>query len=345
MQNNLFLDAFLKKEQKVPPIWLMRQAGRYMPEYRAVRNRFANFLDLCKKPDIAAEITMQPIYKFGFDAAIIFSDILTVPDAMGLKLKFEENVGPIFENPIKEVKDIEKLDESSIGELFYVFDAIKETKKLLQDKVPLIGFAGSPWTIATYMIEGGSSKSFSKINKWRYKNPVALHYLLEKISKMTVNYLNLQIESGVDAVQIFDTWGGILPEQAYYDFSLAYMEKIVAGLLKNHDGKKIPNIVFTKNGGLYLSKIASIGCDAIGLDQFTNLKAAKEEVGDKVTLQGNLEPSALYADFPVLKEKIHEILDTMRNHRGFIFNLGHGILPDIECEKVQFLIDTVRQYR
>jgi uroporphyrinogen decarboxylase len=336
------INAFLKQPVDMTPVWLMRQAGRYLPEYRALREKAGDFMTMCKTPDLACEITLQPLRRFALDAAILFSDILTIPDAMGLGLHFVQHEGPKFARPLSSAAEINKLaipDPSQ--ELRYVIDAINLVKKNLQDKLPLIGFAGSPWTLATYMIEGGSSDSFSKAKKILYQQPRLMHNLLAKLAISVTTYLNAQIHAGVDAVMLFDTWGGILSTTAYHDFSLYYMQEIIAGLTKTD--KTVPCVIFTKHGGQWLQSMANSGCHVIGLDWTTDIGRARELVGSKVALQGNLDPAILHTDATTIREEVAKILHAYGNYPGHVFNLGHGIHPDVPYENVSILVDAVHE--
>ncbi len=324
------------------PVWIMRQAGRYLPEYLAVRKKAKDFLTLCKTPELAAEVTLQPLARFPLDAAIIFSDILTIPDAFKMGLYFAEGEGPRFSKPICTVADIAGLPELDPEiELRYVMDAIRLVKSELNHKVPLIGFAGSPWTIATYMVEGQSSKSFSKIKKMLYSEPALLHQLLLNLSSNVTRYINAQIMAGADAIMLFDTWGGILSYENYLAFSLHYMDMIVKHSLCSHRDKKIPIILFTKNGGQALEAMAATGCDALGIDWTTSLDAARQRVGNQVALQGNLDPAILYADSHDIQQEVKRVLAAYGHGSGHIFNLGHGINPDTDPEKLAVMINTV----
>lgn len=334
--------ALLRQPVDRTPVWIMRQAGRYLPEYLAVRKQAKDFLTLCKTPELACQVTLQPLARFPLDAAIIFSDILTIPDAFNMGLYFEEGEGPKFLAPIQSLADITKLPElDPENELRYVMDAIRMAKRELNNTVPLIGFAGSPWTIATYMIEGQSSKSFSKIKKMMYSDPHALHQLLSKLSSNITRYINAQIKAGADTIMIFDTWGGILSPEDYLQFSLNYMQEIVNGTLKNNGDKKIPMILFTKNGGQSLKAMAATGCDALGLDWTMSLSEARQCVSDKVALQGNLDPAVLYAAPDQIQKEVKRVLSEYGKGPGHIFNLGHGIHPDTDPEKVATMINTV----
>ncbi len=324
----------------------MRQAGRYLPEYRATRARAGDFLAMCTNPEIACEVTLQPIDRYPLDAAILFSDILTIPHAMNLGLEFEAGEGPRFERPVRCAADIDQLPLPDPGrELKYVVDAVALIRRELHGRVPLIGFAGSPWTVATYMVEGGGSKAFAKIKRMMYEAPRDLHRLLAKLAQATILYLNAQIAAGAQAVMIFDTWGGALTPAQYEEFSLRYMAEIVDALTREADGRRVPNIVFTKGGGAWLAKIAAIGCDAVGVDWTTDLSSARRMVGDTVALQGNLDPAALFAPPATLRAEAIKVLDDFGAGPGHVFNLGHGITPEVDPEQVAVLIETVQGYR
>jgi len=349
LENENYLSALQRQPVKRTPIWIMRQAGRYLPEYRKVRAEAGSFLTLCKTPELACKVTLQPLQRFDLDAAILFSDILTVPDAMGLGLYFVEGEGPKFKHPIQSKKDVDKLGlvDPEIS-LDYVMDAVRLTRRELQGSVPLIGFAGSPWTLTTYMIEGGSSKNFSRIKQMMYSDPQLLHQLLDKVSQNVLAYLNAQIKAGAQSIMIFDTWGGILTPDAYQDFSLNYMHKIIEGLIKVNEDRKVPVTLFTKNAGLWLEKIAQTGCDGIGLDWTIDMSEAIARVGDKVCLQGNMDPSLLYAPNQRITQEAEKILSAFVNkdglqRSGHVFNLGHGIHPQIDPEKVEVLVNAVHK--
>jgi uroporphyrinogen decarboxylase len=345
LKNDLLLRALLREPTPRRPIWLMRQAGRYLPEYRATRTRAGGFLEMCTNPEIACEITLQPVERYPLDAAILFSDILTIPHAMNLGLEFEAGEGPKFERPVRSAADIDKLGVPDPGqELKYVIDAVARVRRELQGRVPLIGFAGSPWTVATYMVEGGSSKTFGIIKRMMYEAPRELHRLLELLAKSTILYLNAQIAAGAQAVMVFDTWGGVLTPAQYEEFSLRYMGRIVAALTRESEGRRVPNIVFTKGGGAWLDKIAAIGCDAAGVDWTTDLRAARKAVNGRVALQGNLDPSALFAPPAVLRAETLRVLESYGAGAGHVFNLGHGITPDVDPERVALLVKTVQEW-
>lgn len=344
-KNDTFLRALLRQPTEHTPVWLMRQAGRYLPEYCETRRRAGSFMDLCRNPQLATEVTLQPLARYDLDAAILFSDILTVPDAMGLGLYFVEGEGPKFERPLREEWEIRNLSAPDPGvELRYVMDAVAEIRRALGNSVPLIGFSGSPFTLACYMIEGGASDDFRTIKAMLYDRPDLLHHVLEVNAGAVTAYLNAQIESGAQAVMIFDTWGGALSHRAYREFSLAYMERIVDGLVREHGGARIPCIVFTKGGGQWLEEIAAIGCDAVGLDWTTDIGAARKRVGDKVALQGNLDPVALFAQPEKIAQEACAILDAYGPGSGHIFNLGHGISQFTPPEHVTALVNAVHEH-
>lgn len=331
-----FLRALRRESVDCTPVWLMRQAGRYLPEYRATRARAGDFLRLCKTPELACEVTLQPLARFPLDAAILFSDILTIPDAMGLGLTINEGIGPRFTHPLLTPDQLPRIGlpdpESDLG---YVTAAVRLIKRELR-RTPLIGFAGSPWTLATYMIEGGSDREFTRAKRWLYDAPDALHQLLTLLATAVTQYLNAQIAAGVDAVMLFDTWGGVLTTAAYREFSLSYMAKIVAGLTPG-----TPSIVFTKGGGLWLEDIANSGCNAIGLDWSTDIGAARRRFGGQVALQGNLDPAILRSPIPRIEQETDAILAAYGAGPGHIFNLGHGITPDIDPEHVAAMVARV----
>jgi len=345
LKNDTFIRALLKQPVEYTPIWMMRQAGRYLPEYRKVREQAGSFLDLCTNPELACEVTLQPLRRFGFDAAILFSDILTIPDAMGLGLYFTEGEGPKFTQPVRTAADVNKLPiPDPETDLRYVIDAVRLIRKNLQGSVPLIGFSGSPWTLATYMVEGGSSKSFQKVKSMMYEQPKLMHVMLDKLAQSVAAYLNAQIEAGAQAVMLFDTWGGMLTTEDYAEFSLYYAKQVRALLKTNVDGQQIPTILFTKGGGLWLEAMADSGYDALGLDWQTDIQQARARVGQKVALQGNMDPVALYADPEIITEKVKTILHKYGAGSGHVFNLGHGILPDMNPEHVKAMVDAVHEH-
>lgn len=343
--NDTFLRALMREPTEYTPLWLMRQAGRYLPEYVETRRSAGSFLDLCKNKDLACEVTLQPLARYNLDAAILFSDILTVPDAMGLGLYFAEGEGPRFERPLRDEADIRKLVAPDPNvELRYVMDAVSEIRRALDGSVPLIGFSGSPWTLACYMVEGQSSSDYRKIKTMVYSRPDLMHHILSVTADAVVAYLNAQIEAGAQAVMVFDSWGGVLSEAAYQEFSLAYLERVVAGLTREREGRRVPSIVFTKGGGLWLERIAAIGCDAVGLDWTMDIGRARQLVGDRVALQGNLDPNVLFAPPEVVAAEARRVLDAYGPHAGHVFNLGHGISQFTPPESVEVLVDTVHRH-
>lgn len=345
IENDRYLRALLRQPVDRTPVWLMRQAGRYLPEYRQLRAEAGDFMTLCQTPELACEVTLQPLWRFDLDAAILFSDILTIPDAMGLGLSFGAGEGPRFAKTIQHQRDVDALPlPDPEGELRYVMDAVRTIKKALAQRVPLIGFSGSPWTLATYMVEGGSSKQFSRIKQMMYREPALLRGLLAKLALSVTQYLNGQIAAGADAVMIFDTWGGVLSHQDYQEFSLQYMTQIVQGINRQNEGRTIPVTLFTKGGGQWLEAIAASGCDAIGIDWTTDISVARQRVGDKVALQGNMDPAVLAGDDALVTAKVQQILQQYGHGSGHVFNLGHGITPDIEPERVKTFVDAVHRY-
>ena len=345
LKNDTFIRALLKQPVTRTPVWMMRQAGRYLPEYRKVREQAGSFMNLCTNPELACEVTMQPLRRFDFDATILFSDILTIPDAMGLGLYFSEGEGPKFENPIKSAKDVDNLPiPDPEVELRYVSDAVRLIRKTLDGRAPLIGFSGSPWTLATYMVEGSSSKSFRKVKGLMYEQPKIMHALLDKLAQSVALYLNAQIAAGAQAVMLFDTWGGMLTTEDYLEFSLYYAKQVRAHLKTNVEGQQIPTILFTKGGGQWLEAMVDAGYDALGLDWQTDIQQARARVGDQVALQGNMDPIALYAAPEVIKEKVKTILGKYGTGSGHVFNLGHGILPDVNPDHVKTMVDAVHEY-
>ena len=345
LQNDRFLRALLKQSVDTTPVWIMRQAGRYLPEYRATRKRAGSFMDLCMNADLACEVTLQPLERYDLDAAILFSDILTIPDAMGLGLYFAEGEGPKFEKVIRSKADVEALGiPDPEQELSYVMNAVRTIRRDLNGRVPLIGFSGSPWTLATYMVEGGSSKDFGKVKGMMYDDPVSMHLLLEKLADSVTSYLNAQIAAGAQAVMIFDTWGGLLTPKAYKAFSLNYMQRIVSGLQREADGREVPVTLFTKGGGQWLESMAETGCTALGLDWTMDIAEAKCRVGDQVALQGNMDPSVLYGSPETIRNEVSEIISSFGEGSGHVFNLGHGIHQHIDPDKVKVLVDAVHEF-
>jgi uroporphyrinogen decarboxylase len=344
LKNDRFLRALLRQPVDVTPVWMMRQAGRYLPEYRASRAKAGDFMSLCMNPEFACEVTLQPLERYPLDAAILFSDILTIPDAMGLGLYFETGEGPRFKKTVNTLAEIEALPiPDPRKDLGYVMDAVSTIRRELNGRVPLIGFSGSPWTLATYMVEGGSSKDHRKSKAMLYENPQAMHLLLDKLAQSVIAYLNGQIMAGAQAVQIFDSWGGSLSDAAYQEFSLAYMQKIVNGLIRENDGRKVPVILFTKGGGQWLESMADTGADALGLDWTTNIGDARRRVGGKVALQGNMDPSVLYASPQAIRAEVSRILASYGSGDGHVFNLGHGITPEVDPAHAGAFIEAVHE--
>ncbi len=343
LENDTLIRALLREPTPYTPVWLMRQAGRYLPEYNQTRARAGNFLALCKNPDLATEVTLQPLARYALDAAIVFSDILTIPDAMGLGLYFAEGEGPRFERPLREeweIRDLTAPDPAT--HLRYVLDTVSQVRRSLAGSVPLIGFSGSPFTLACYMIEGRGSSDFATEKKMLYERPDLLHLILEINTQAVIAYLNAQIEAGAQAVMLFDTWGGMLSQAAYHEFSLAYLRRIIAGLTREREGLRVPNIVFTKGGGGWLESIAATGCDAVGLDWTVDIGAARARVGMRVALQGNLDPAILLSSPQVVQREAAAILASYGKGNGHVFNLGHGISQHTPPENVAALIETVR---
>ncbi|MFP5419182.1 MAG: uroporphyrinogen decarboxylase [Gammaproteobacteria bacterium] len=345
LKNDTFLRALLRQPTDYTPLWLMRQAGRYLPEYNATRARAGDFLTLCKTPDLATEVTLQPLARYPLDAAILFSDILTVPDAMGLGLYFSQGEGPRFERPLRdewEIRDLSAPDPHD--KLGYVMDAVKSIRRALDGSVPLIGFSGSPYTLACYMVEGAGSSDYRHIKSMLYSRPDLLHRILDVNTRAVTDYLNAQIEAGAQAVMIFDSWGGSLTPHAYKEFSLDYMERIVAGLIQERDGRRVPSVVFTKGGGGWLEAIAAIGADAVGLDWTIDIGDARRRVGDRVALQGNLDPCALHGTPDSIRSEATRIIDAYGNHPGHVFNLGHGISQFTPPDNVSVLVEEVHRH-
>jgi len=344
LNNDTFLRALLRQPTDYTPLWLMRQAGRYLPEYRATRAKAGSFMGLATNPDYATEVTIQPLDRYPLDAAILFSDILTVPDAMGLGLSFAEGEGPRFAHPLRDEKAVKALREPDLASLQYVFDAVTQIRKTLNGRVPLIGFSGSPWTLACYMVEGGGSDDFRLVKGMLYDRPDLMHHILTVNAKAVAAYLNAQIDAGAQAVMIFDTWGGALADGVYQAFSLHYMREVIKGLKREHDGQKIPCIVFTKGGGLWLDEIADSGADAVGLDWTVNLAKARQQVGHKVALQGNLDPNVLFAKPDQIHAEVEKVLTSFGKPgpgTGHVFNLGHGISQFTPPESVTALVEAV----
>ena len=344
LTNDRLLRALLREPVDVTPVWMMRQAGRYLPEYRATRARAGDFMTLCRTPELACEVTLQPLERYALDAAILFSDILTIPDAMGLGLYFSAGEGPRFERKVSSREDVARLGvPDPEGELRYVMDAVRTIRRELNGRVPLIGFSGSPWTLATYMVEGGSSKDFGAVKGMMFDQPQLMHSLLDVLARTVTAYLNAQIAAGAQAVMIFDTWGGALTPRDYREFSLRYMARIVDGLVRESEGRRVPVILFTKGGSGWLEDMAETGCDALGIDWTLDLAEARRRVGDRVALQGNMDPCALYASPERIRAEVETVLASFGHGEGHVFNLGHGIHQHIDPEHVRVFIDAVHQ--
>ena len=342
LQNDTFLRALLRQPTPYTPVWAMRQAGRYLPEYNATRARAGSFLALAKNPDLATEVTLQPLARYPLDAAILFSDILTIPDAMGLGLTFAAGEGPKFERPLRNERDVRNLFVPDPHEhLRYVIDAVAQIRKALDGRVPLIGFSGSPYTLACYMVEGGGSDDFRLIKTMLYARPDLLHEILAVNARAVIAYLNAQIEAGAQAVMLFDTWGGSLSDAAYREFSLPYMQQVMSGLVREADGRTVPRIVFTKGGGPWLEAIAGSGADAVGLDWAVDIGSARKRIGGTVALQGNADPSVLFGTPERIRAEVTAVLKAYGNGPGHVFNLGHGISQHTDPESMGVLVDAV----
>jgi uroporphyrinogen decarboxylase len=343
-RNDSFLRALLREPTPYTPVWIMRQAGRYLPEYNQTRARAGSFLDLCRNPDLATEVTLQPLARFELDAAIVFSDILTIPDAMGLGLYFADGEGPRFERPLREEWEIRNLEAPDpYQHLSYVLAAVAQVRKALDGSIPLIGFSGSPFTLACYMVEGRGGTDFAALKTMLYQRPELLHRILSVNARAVTAYLNAQIEHGAQAVMLFDTWGGLLSHRAFHEFSLNYMRQVLAGVHKEHAGQSVPSIVFTKGGGLWLESIAACGCDALGVDWTSDIGIARERVGRKVALQGNLDPAVLMSSPAVVRDEAAKVLASFGDGSGHVFNLGHGVSQHTPPEHVKALVDAVHE--
>ncbi|MGQ0428537.1 MAG: uroporphyrinogen decarboxylase [Gammaproteobacteria bacterium] len=344
LKNDRLLRALARLPVDRTPVWIMRQAGRYLPEYRATRAKAGSFLALATHPELACEVTLQPLARFPLDAAVLFSDILMIPKAMGVGLAFEEGEGPRIERPVRSAADVDALPvPNPAQELRFVMDTVALVRRELAGRVPLIGFAGSPWTVATYMVEGGGSRDFARIKGLLYGEPKALHRLLAKLVRATTDYLNAQIAAGAQAVMLFDTWGGVLSTPAYLEFSLAYMEQVVAGLVREREGRRVPAILFTKGGGAWLERMAASGVDALGIDWTTELSAARRATGGRVALQGNMDPGVLYAPPAAIRAEVARILESYGRGAGHVFNLGHGVQPGVDPDNVAAMIAAVAE--
>ncbi|ELW87938.1 uroporphyrinogen decarboxylase [Acinetobacter baumannii] len=348
LKNDRFLRALLREPVDTTPIWMMRQAGRYLPEYRETRSKAGDFLSLCKNTEFACEVTLQPLRRYDLDAAILFSDILTIPDALGLGLYFETGEGPKFHKTVRTEQDVANLPKlNAKADLDYVMNAVSTIRSALGGQVPLIGFSGSPWTLATYMVEGGSSKEFRFTKQMMYAQPEVLHALLDHLADSVIDYLNAQIDAGAQAIQIFDSWGGALAHREYVEFSLNYMKKIIAGLQREKDGRRIPVIVFTKGGGQWLEPMITTGADALGLDWTTSLNTARTTVAGRVALQGNLDPAVLYGSVASIEKAVKAMLDDAYANgekTGYVANLGHGITQWVDPAQPKIFVDTVHEY-
>jgi uroporphyrinogen decarboxylase len=343
LRNDTFLRACLRQPTEHTPVWLMRQAGRYLPEYRATRAKAGSFMGLATNPDCATEVTLQPLERYALDAAILFSDILTVPDAMGLGLSFAEGEGPRFARPVRDEAAVAALQVPDLETLRYVFDAVASIRRALNGRVPLIGFSGSPWTLACYMVEGAGSDDYRLVKSMLYARPDLMHRILAVNADAVAAYLNAQIDAGAQAVMVFDSWGGVLADGAFQDFSLAYTRRVLKQLKREHAGARIPQIVFTKGGGLWVEQIAASGADVVGLDWTMGLAAARQRVGDRVALQGNLDPNVLFAPAERIRAEATRVLDDFGPGAGHVFNLGHGISQHTPPEAVSVLVDTVHE--
>lgn len=346
LKNDTFLRALMREATPYTPIWIMRQAGRYLPEYNATRKKAGSFLALAKNPGYCTEVTLQPLERFPLDAAILFSDILTIPDAMGLGLYFAEGEGPKFERTVRSEDDVKRLPLADMQQLQYVTDAVSQIRAALNGRVPLIGFSGSPFTLACYMVEGGGSDDFRRIKTMLYQRPDLLHAILEKNTESVIAYLNAQIDAGAQAVMLFDTWGGTLAHNAYREFSLAYAERVMTGLKRSSEGRVVPRVFFTKGGGLWLESMAEIGADALGLDWTIDLADAKRRVGSKVALQGNLDPNTLFGEPAAIEREARRVLAEFSsdgNANGHVFNLGHGISQFTDPTHVEALVNVVHR--
>lgn len=348
LKNDRFLRALLREPVDTTPVWMMRQAGRYLPEYRETRSKAGDFLSLCKNTEFACEVTLQPLRRYDLDAAILFSDILTIPDALGLGLYFETGEGPKFQKTVRTEQDVANLPKlNAKSDLDYVMNAVSTIRSALGGQVPLIGFSGSPWTLATYMVEGGSSKEFRFTKQMMYAQPEVLHALLDHLADSVIDYLNAQIDAGAQAIQIFDSWGGALAHREYVEFSLNYMNKIIAGLQREKDGRRIPVIVFTKGGGQWLEPMITTGADALGLDWTTPLNTARNVVSGRVALQGNLDPAVLYGSAASIEKSVKAMLDDAYANgekTGYVANLGHGITQWVDPAQPKIFVDTVHEY-
>ncbi|MFZ5595019.1 MAG: uroporphyrinogen decarboxylase [Pseudomonadota bacterium] len=344
LKNDRFLRALLRQPVDITPVWMMRQAGRYLPEYRATRERAGSFMDLCKNPELACEVTLQPLERFPLDAAILFSDILTIPDAMGLGLSFGVGEGPRFSKPVRSEADVNNLAiPDPEQELRYVTDAVRTIRRALDGRVPLIGFSGSPWTLATYMVEGSGTKEFAHVKRMMFDRPDLMHKVLDVLARSVIEYLNAQVAAGAQALMVFDTWGGVLTPRDYKEFSLKYMAQIVKGVTREAEGRRVPVILFTKGGGAWLEAMADTGCDALGVDWTTDLADARARTQGRVALQGNMDPSVLYASPGRIRAEVETILASYGPGPGHVFNLGHGIHQHVDPEHARVFVEAVHE--
>lgn len=344
LKNDRFLRALLRQPVDITPVWMMRQAGRYLPEYRATRERAGSFMDLCKNPGLACEVTLQPLERFPLDAAILFSDILTIPDAMGLGLSFGVGEGPRFSKPVRSEADVNNLAiPDPEQELRYVTDAVRTIRRALDGRVPLIGFSGSPWTLATYMVEGSGTKEFAHVKRMMFDRPDLMHKVLDVLARSVIEYLNAQVAAGAQALMVFDTWGGVLTPRDYKEFSLKYMAQIVKGVTREAEGRRVPVILFTKGGGAWLEAMADTGCDALGVDWTTDLADARARTQGRVALQGNMDPSVLYASPGRIRAEVETILASYGPGPGHVFNLGHGIHQHVDPEHARVFVEAVHE--
>jgi uroporphyrinogen decarboxylase len=345
LKNDRFLRALRREPTDTTPIWVMRQAGRYLPEYRATRERAGSFMGLAQSPEFACEVTLQPLERFDLDAAILFSDILTIPDAMGLGLSFAHGEGPQFARPVRNAADVQRLAVPDMdGELRYVTDAVRLIRKELDGRVPLIGFSGSPWTLACYMVEGHGSRDFATLKAMCWNDARLAHRLLDTLARSVSTYLAAQAAAGAQALMVFDTWGGLRAPAPFREFSLRYMARVVEALKADVHARELPVILFSKGAGLQLAKLADTGCAALGVDWTIDLADARRAVAGKVALQGNLDPAVLRSNPQVIRREARAVMDSYGNHAGHVFNLGHGITPEVDPEHVKVLVDEVHAY-
>ena len=343
LQNDNLIRALLRQPTARTPVWMMRQAGRYLPEYRALRQDVPNFMQFCQTPDLCCEATLQPLERFDLDAAIIFSDILTIPHAMGMPLEFVPGKGPVFEKPVRSARDLAALHTADVADWDYVMQALQKTRSAIAGRMPLIGFSGSPWTLACYMVEGSSSKAWTQVKRCAYAEPALMHQILEQLTTSIIAYLNAQVQAGADALMVFDTWGGVLSYTSYQEFSLRYLQRIAASVQRERDGQRIPLVLFTKHASPWLELLADTGCDGVGLDFLIDIAAAKQRIGDRVAVQGNLDPHVLMGSEAVIRAEVERILSAYQGQTGHVFNLGHGIDPLTPIQGVEWMLSAVRE--